>query len=715
VRRADPVLAGLLTTAALAAWWTTFDGFGWLVVGAVGAALGTVVVVLHARRGALTWAVVTVPLAFLLLGVGVLGVDFSGGGLPRGNTLTRVVSGAWESWSLLVGTHPPVQPTGTVLLAPALAGMLTAAIATALSLSSARPGWPVVPLLALLSVVLVTGSRLSASVAVFGAGFGLACLTWAALRSDRAGRDSPTAARWPAAAPTLVVCAVLAVPLGGTVLGPDHDRLVLREQTAAYAVDAVATPLDSFRRFRKQAGDLPDNAWRTQLMRVTSSPAGTVLRFTVLNRYDGRRWVAANDVEPGSHDDRFQLFSADDLTTTELTETTPIRVDLTGAWNSQWLPLAGRLVGFDTDFPGSVPLDVLRFNPVSSTAVATRTLGGNDEYRFFAEFPDTRLPTDAQASSLVDEPTYAAAGFVDTWARAARQRADSRIGAVLEAAAMMKRRGRYSDGASGWEVRFVRGQDQARLDDFLNGPHTVGDDEQYAAAMALVATRLRVPARVVVGARVPPDGIVKGNDVVAWVELRISDGTWRELPRTAYMSLRPPRRHDPPNPAVVVPPGPEPPTPQPTQQPQPQPQDQPHHDQPRATSTTDWRWLLLLLVPAAAGAIPAYKLVRRARRRRSPRISLRYAGAWQELVDRARDLGLAVPARRSRPAQASALGAGTTGLASTADDAVFGVVPPSPEAAETYWDTALQVRGRLGPDVPSWRRYLAPFSLASLR
>ncbi len=60
----------------------------------------------------------------------VLGVDFTGGGL-RSITFTRVLTGAWESWPLLVGTHPPVEATGTVLLAPAMAGVIVAAQATA--------------------------------------------------------------------------------------------------------------------------------------------------------------------------------------------------------------------------------------------------------------------------------------------------------------------------------------------------------------------------------------------------------------------------------------------------------------------------------------------------------------------------------------------------------------------------------------------------------
>jgi len=234
--------------------------------------------------------------------------------------------------------------------------------------------------------------------------------------------------------------------------------------------------------------------------------------------------------------------------------------------------------------------------------------------------------------------------------------------------------------------------------------------------MALVATRLRVPARVVVGARLPADGVVKGNDVVAWVELRISDGSWRELPRSSYMSFRPPKQDDPPNEPVVLPHEPEPtPEPQPSPSPTPEPEQEPDDSQEQASTGTPWRWLLALLVPAAVGAVPAYKGLRRSRRRRAARISLRYAGAWQELVDRARDLGLAVQTRRSRPAQALTLDRGLLDLARTADAAVFGPAVPTPESADSYWASTLSARGSLGGDVPTWRRLLAPFSLASLR
>ena len=183
--------------------------------------------------------------------------------------------------------------------------------------------------------------------------------------------------------------------------------------------------------------------------------------------------------------------------------------------------------------------------------------------------------------------------------------------------------------------------------------------------------------------------------------------------------MHPRRRYvvsDPPNEPVVVPPEPEPtPEPQPSPSPSPEPDHEPDDSQEQVSSSTPWSWLLWLLMPAAVGAVPAYKGLRRSRRRRAARVSRRYAGAWQELVDRARDLGLTVPTRRSRPTQAVVLGSGSLDLARTADDAVFGPAGPTPESADSYWSSILRARGTLGGDVPTWRRLLAPFSLASLR
>jgi hypothetical protein len=69
------------------------------------------------------------------------------------------------------------------------------------------------------------------------------------------------------------------------------------------------------------------------------------------------------------------------------------------------------------------------------------------------------------------------------------------------------------------------GHGLGRLATFLEGgviwigTDIVGDDEQYAATMALMADSIGVPGRVVLGAQVPAGGVVTGADVHAWVEV----------------------------------------------------------------------------------------------------------------------------------------------------------------------------------------------------
>ena len=102
--------------------------------------------------------------------------------------------------------------------------------------------------------------------------------------------------------------------------------------------------------------------------------------------------------------------------------------------------------------------------------------------------------------------------------------------------------GRYSDGAAPGSSSTCAGHDLDRLiDGFLLAARPVGDDEQYASAMALLANRVGVPARVVVGAVLPRDGRVRGEDVHAWVEVRVADGSWRTLPTREFMGRTPPR------------------------------------------------------------------------------------------------------------------------------------------------------------------------------
>ena len=79
---------------------------------------------------------------------------------------------------------------------------------------------------------------------------------------------------------------------------------------------------------------------------------------------------------------------------------------------------------------------------------------------------------------------------------------------------------------------FLPGHSLARLQRFVRAEQLAGDDEQYAAALALAANRLGIQSRVVFGATPEASGEVKGSDIHAWVEVHTADGTWAPmLPR----------------------------------------------------------------------------------------------------------------------------------------------------------------------------------------
>ena len=77
------------------------------------------------------------------------------------------------------------------------------------------------------------------------------------------------------------------------------------------------------------------------------------------------------------------------------------------------------------------------------------------------------------------------------------------MGKVLALAAYLRDNGRYSNGGGAQSV-ITAGHGSGRLTSFLEGKQIIGDDEQYAATMALLANAVGVPARVSLDGTVEP-------------------------------------------------------------------------------------------------------------------------------------------------------------------------------------------------------------------
>ena len=220
----------------------------------------------------------------------------------------------------------------------------------------------------------------------------------------------------------------------------------------------------------------------------------------------------------------------------------------------------------------------------------------------------------------------------------------------------------------------------------------IGDDEQFAVAVALIAGELGFPARVVLGARLTAadpdlrtceDGVCRAQDLAAWTEVQSADGVWVPVDVTPQFaespSLAVTEQRDPENVTEVRPDSVEEVIP-----PDPVQDDSAAADTADDASGVDLAWLLpvlrivgiVLLVLALAFGPILIVMGAKASRRRSRRAlagpAARIAGGWEEFVDAGVDAGRDAPRVLTRSELAVAWGTPSgEGLAVTADRAVF--------------------------------------------
>ncbi len=706
----DAAFTAGLCLIALFAWESTYRGGGlWVAgVGAIVAGVGVAVAVV-ALGGGFEFVIVG-TLAVYLVGSGpIVGLGPFGAGFPV--TL--------QGWPILTGTHPPIDATGVALLPVVLLCLTAAAFAAVLAMRTEGVAVPLVPVVLLLVAALLLSRSEPVSVLLHGLVFGVVALVWLRVRSGQTElADSAQDPGWTARVLGAVAMVAAGVVIATLVVGTSSgtDRQVLRGLLPAYDVAPLPTPLDAFSDYTRREPPPDANVFDDELLFVRGAPAGTRIRFAALDTYDGIRWLADNDTDPQRTDDRYLRLSTtiDNPADGALAE---VAMRLGDGWALPWLPTAGALQGFDFLGEGSAAeKEVLRYDPATQTAVTTAQLGPGVDYQFETVLADTRATRDAEPSTALDEDLYDSAAFLDPAVLGWSLGAESPMEAVLQVAERLRQSGRYLEADDGGHSAERLGQG------FLLTTPSVGNDEQYAAAMALMANRLKVPARVVVGAVLPASGLIKGNDVEAWVELRAADGTWMTLATDRFMSHRPP----PEVPAggerperifpEETPDNESPERPEPEQPPQ-QPPEQSDDADPAVEPDGGlplWPVLLVLVVLALPGIVPALKWWRRRQRLGAARVSERYAGAWLELVDQARDLGRPVPTGLTRPAQARLLERGDV-LAAEADVKIFGAEEPDPREAEAFWALVRDERAGLTATYSRWQQLRAALSLASLR
>ncbi|HEY0640709.1 MAG TPA: transglutaminase-like domain-containing protein, partial [Pseudonocardiaceae bacterium] len=527
----DAAFLLVLGTLALAGFRSTYDGATFLLVGVAALVLGILVghVAVVLRQPMITVAVLTVAVFFLLGGTLVLGSP------PTVGALRGLADASVHGWKELLTTLPPVAGDGPLLVIPYILGLLCGAGGFTLARRVRRSAAPLVAPVAVLVAVILLGTPEPGARLTQGVVFGCVALCWAAARDARSRSSVRSGAgvlvRLGTGTALLAVTAAVAA-FGGPYLSGGADRYVLREHiTPPIDLGEYPSPLVGFRKYTKDANQL----WDQPLFRVTGLPDGAVMRIATLDDYTGAVWAAGSP--DAVRDNSFQRVGEtvrQDVTGRAVT----LKVTVEAAYAASddvnaWLPTAGAVTGLE--FEGERArrnADGFRYNLATRCGVVRDRLAAGDTYTLRAVLDPVELPESAQPfghPTLRGDAHSFLAGKALAWAGDGADAA-ARLRAV---ATHLRENGAYSSGGPG-ETQFLPGHGVGRLTAFVNARRPVGDDEQYAAAFALVANNLGVPARVVLGATPGPGGVVRGQDVHPFVEVHLSDGRWAAVPHTEF-------------------------------------------------------------------------------------------------------------------------------------------------------------------------------------
>ncbi|WP_295035247.1 transglutaminase domain-containing protein [uncultured Microbacterium sp.] len=739
-RLTDLVAVALLMGAGIAGWWPSFAGGSFLPAALGGLVLGLGVALLCAWRGwgILPTAGLTVLVYFVFGGALALPQTTLFGFVPTGQTLGALSAGAVTSWKAMLTTVAPVAVGDGYALVPFLSALVFGVLTAALALRLRRVAWALVPAAAHLMLVIAMGVPDPAAPIAQGVVFALVSVAWLALRGlggESADAAVPVAAdgsrssalrrrRILAGAAVLVVAGLAGtgVAAATTLAEPRH---VFRDVVLPpFDVHQYASPLQSYR------GYVKDHRKDT-LFTVKGLPEGARIRVGTMDAYNGVVYDVS-DKGVGSSGAFSPIRDNMSAGATGSAATLDVTMD---AYTGVWLPDAGAVSRIT--FGGS-DADALRrgtyYNDSTGTAVATSKLRKGDTYTLDTTIP--RTWTDKQLDGLAfgsvampksaEVPEKLASLASDTVADA-----KTPIAQVRALVKKFSEEGFFSHGLEG-EALSRAGHTEERISTLIDGQQMIGDDEQYAVAMALAARSLGIPVRVVMGFY-PEKGqkgtfSANGDNLHAWVEVNFEKAGWVAFDPT------PPKDKVPqdqitkpkvvPKPQVLQPP---PPPQEPVELPPSVPDQRGNQDGP------DNLWGILGTILAIGGSvllvlailaapfivIGAWKAARRRRRRVAALAADRISGGWDELTDRAVDYGARLPSGATRAEEARTVATAltvpaVTALADHADAQVFGPSEPTAEDVDAFWLEVDGIVAGMGKEASWRRRMIARLSLRSL-
>lgn len=738
----DLTASALLILVSIVGFWPTFAGPSYLpaAIGALLLGLAVAVVATWRRWGILIVTGLTIGVYFVFGGALALPHTAILGFIPTLDTLQRLAVGTVTSWKQLLTTVAPVAAADGHLLVPFLLTLVVTVLTASLALRLSLVAWALLPAGAMLVMVIALGTPEPAFPVAQGLLFAVLAVAWLALRQLWAPQNAavsvsdvdPSRASHMRMRRLLAGAAVLAIAGGAGVVSsavaaPEQPRHVFRDVIIPpFNIRDYPSPLQAFRKnVRDEASDT--------LFTVNGLPKGSRMRIAVMDQFDG---MVYNVTDGGA--DSSSAFGPVRSNMAPDAEGIPVTLKVEiDEYRGVWLPDAGAVS--EIDFTGDRAEELRRtayYNGDTGTAVVTSKLTKGDAYTVDtvipAELDDTQLadvqfgkvPLPAQ-SNVPEELTSLASETV--------AEAESPIEQVRALETFLADGGFFSHGLEG-EVLSRAGHTSERISTLIGGDQMIGDDEQYAVAMALLAREVGIPARVVMGFYPDEDKegeavfTATGGDVHAWVEVNFEGVGWLEFNPTPPEDKVPNDQNTKPRvdpkPQVLQPP---PPPQEPVDLPPTLPDDRKGDDETLnilgiigailAIGGISLAVLAVLASPFVV--IGAWKAAKRRTRRQAARTADRISGGWDELADRAVDYGARLAPGGTRIEEAATVAATltlpqVTTLAQRADAEVFGPSEPTTEDVDAFWTEVDTIVGGLGKEAGFWKRTKARLSLRSL-
>lgn len=750
-RAVDGAVLGVLLALGVLAHGPVFGGSLGYLAAAVGVLAGAAVAGLSAWRG---WSrlgtLLAAMVAYLLLGGPVALPDTTiAGVLPSLETFQRLTLLSWQGWRDLLTVALPAGEFEGPAVVPLLTGLATACLGFSGVLRLRRTWLLVLSVLLSAMVLLVVGILWGSHDAPFawlqGAVAAVVALGWASWRSHGSSADAGAVfigqerSRAPQLQQVLLAGTALLVSAGAAVTvvnagASEPDRHVLRD-TVVPPLDlhAYPSPLTGFR-------GLEDEELQTQtLFTVRGLPAGARIPLATMDVYDGNVYNVSETSAAFQHagstilPDRF----SDDP------DGKPTRLSFDiDKYSGVWLPGGGDLRSVEFTGEGAAAqAEGLFHNPATGTTLTTAGVAEGTTYTVrvvlgepYLPHEEKKIPEDAVGdSSFPMAPSPVKVQAAADYLAGLPGDTASAVAQVTALETQLRADGFYANGNDPASPSYP-GHTVTRLTQLLAPPagQMIGDDEQYATAMALMVRELNLPARVVMGfhpetwAAPGTDLAITGDDAHVWTEVRFAGIGWVPFDPTPDEDKVPQQTRPQPNPRN-----------EPQQLPPPEtPQEREPREAPKVDADVDkkdkknpvaqaFRYVLvgigilaLLLAPFVLIALA--KKRRRLKRRFSRRPADRISGGWAEVVDLATDAGIRVPADATRYETAVLIGqklpvATGAPIAQSVDGHVFGFPDPTDTDVDAVWSAVDGLEKEFRSSVGFTERMRARWSLRSLR